>query len=442
MSDNGSRGKRWSPVEIRSAGAAVDLGTTEIRSALWDLGRRRCVGRRYTPNPQARFGADVLSRLSHASASATASAELREITESAIGEALQALCAGLSVSPSALRSVVIVGNTAMLALLTGTHSQELLRPGSWRRKLDCRFEAPAAALRGWGLSPDCRLTIVQPLAGFVGSDLLAGVLALGLDQGPAGSLLIDFGANTEIALWDGARLWATSAAGGPAFEGGGIRCGMPARPGAVQSVACSDTSPPFSLDVIGGERPRGICGSGLVDAAACMLRMNMITAFGRFTGNAAGAESIRLDGDGNVVVTPQDIDALQRAKAGVAASVRCLMKKAQLESSALLRVCVSGAFGTYMNVANGRLIGLLPPIGEDMVELCGNTALAGCEQLLVGEQGFGTAEGPDVTVECMSFLPGYEEAFVENLFLRPWDDSHGLVSGKGAANARSGNQSV
>ena len=399
-------------------GVAADLGTTEVRVSLWDLGKSQRITAKTAPNPQARVGADVLSRLFAASQSESGARELGRLAQDAIGTALKEMCGNQLISCSAIHAVEIVGNTAMLALLTGRGYGDLLKPAAWRRAFEFSFSDPHLVRKTWGVADDCRLDIVQPMGGFVGSDLIAGMLATDLAQGPAGSLLIDFGANTEMALWDGSRLWATSAAGGPAFEGYGISCGMPALPGAIWRVACSPTLP-FEYSVIGQCEPQGICASGLVDAGACLLRSGILSPGGRFKGQTS---TIALDEQRGIIVTSQDIDALQRAKAGVAAAIQMLMNKASVTTEEIQRVCVSGAFGSYLDVANAMSIGLLPLIDEARVKLCGNTALRGCEMLLneSGDTGAVRQAVQEAVVISLSGSAGFEDAFVENLFLRPW----------------------
>ena len=429
MFDDRLRSDEASEAATADFGVAVDLGTTEIRVSL--INHRSCqqVGTGLLPNPQARFGGDILARLAVATESETRAREIGELARGAIVEAMTSMCATGGVSLEDLREVAIVGNTAMLTLLTGEGFAQLLEPEAWNRKIECDFADPAGIRAAWGLNASCQLRVVQPMAGFIGSDLLAGILATELEHGPAGSVLLDFGANTEIALWDGSRLWATSAAGGPAFEWCGIRCGMPAVPGAIWRVSCAPAPKNFELEVVGDGVACGLCGSGLVDAVACMLRSGLLTENGRLSGNARSQNLVALDDRGDVIVTPHDIDALQRAKAGVAAAVQCLLAAAGLTLADIERVCVSGAFGNHLNVDNALSLGLLPPVDERSIELSGNTALAGCELVVCRERKYDSAASLGATVLNMSYLREYEDAFVGNLCLRPWDAADGPLAG-------------
>ena len=157
----------------------------------------------------------------------------------------------------------------MLALLTESDPRTLLLPDSWTLPFDLNPDYAKAWADAIGLSPQAAVEVVSPLAGFVGSDLLAGVVATRLTDQP-GSLLIDFGTNSEMALWDGGTLWVTSAAGGPAFESCGMQCGMPAEPGAIYRVDRQEGSGEMDFQVIGGGEAKGLCGSGLVDLIALL----------------------------------------------------------------------------------------------------------------------------------------------------------------------------
>lgn len=341
-------------------GVAIDLGTTHIRASLWDRTRKQNVRGALVANPQTRFGKDVLARLAAATESLPRAHELSTLAKDAIGAAISDVCTGAGVPTAAVRDIVIVGNTAMLALLTQEGYADLLNPETWNHRIECVFADPASVCSSWGLEAGCHIEVVQPLAGFVGSDLLAGVLAANLQEGPAGSLLIDFGANSEIALWDGTRLWATSTAGGPAFEWCGIHSGMPAQPGAIWRMKRASTATGFESEVIGNGEPKGICASGLVDAIAYLVESGILSIAGQPSGPARGKNHIALTEKETVFVDRRSVDAFQRAKAGVAAATQCLAADAGMTVADIRRVCVSGEFGSSLNIQNARSIGLLP----------------------------------------------------------------------------------
>src|SRR5208337_1231786 len=201
-------------------------------------------------NPQGTYGTDVMARLIAANESQQAARVLRRLAVDAIGSAIMDVATREGIGAEQVVRVAIVGNTAMLALLSGRNSHLLLQPAYWTRHIDCSAENtgnPQELSLELGINSEALIEVLPPLAGFVGSDLLAGVLAAGLLKGERGSLLIDFGTNSEIALWDGRSLWVTSAAGGPAFEGCGIGCGTPAEPGAIYAVSRPRSDRPATL---------------------------------------------------------------------------------------------------------------------------------------------------------------------------------------------------
>jgi uncharacterized 2Fe-2S/4Fe-4S cluster protein (DUF4445 family) len=274
--------------------------------------------------------------------------------------------------------------------------------------------------RSWGLLAGASVEIAPSLSGFVGSDLLAGVLATQLTAGPGVALLIDFGTNSEIALWDATNLWVTSAAGGPAFEGWGMHCGLPAEPGAIYRVELQEPSE-LSFKVVGGGEARGFCGSGLVDLMALLLKSGALRSNGKFAREIGAEGFCPLKGRRDLVLKKGDVDAFQRAKAAIGAGTECLLKGAGLRLEDLTRICVGGAFGRSLQVSNAQDLGLLPGISARKVELCGQTALVGCELLLFAADSTGVLKSLKSRARLinLSQVPEFEDLFIENLYLRP-----------------------
>jgi uncharacterized 2Fe-2S/4Fe-4S cluster protein (DUF4445 family) len=322
--------------------------------------------------------------------------------------------------PAGIFHVTVVGNTAMLALLTETDPGILLQPRSWTLPIACRQEACRDWVSVLGLHRAATVEIVAPCAGFVGSDLLAGVLATQLTDLPGG-LLIDFGTNSEMALWDGHRLWVTSAAGGPAFEGCGMQCGMPAEPGAICHVHGEPDGPGFHLKVLGGGMAKGICGSGIVDLIAFLRATGELTPTGKLTIPHPEEGFVVQPGHSAIRLAHRDVDVFQRAKAAVGVGFQTLLGMARMSAAELNRICVCGAFGEHLAVRSAREIGLLPDITPERVELCGNTALCGCERLLSSPESAMdlAALRRRVAIINLSRLSEFETLFMENLYLQP-----------------------
>lgn len=171
--------------------------------------------------------------------------------------------------------------------------------------------------------------------------------------------------------------------------------------------------------MIGGGEAQGICGSGLIDATACLLRAGIVNRAGNFSRSHGRAEIVLKKGDKMIVLRKGDIDLLQRAKAAIGAATQCLVNRAGMKMKDIKRICVSGAFGSYLDVGNAQAIGLLPQAEIETVELCGNTALSGCRALLLrGASTVYDLKARAVIVN-MSSLPEFEEKFITNLYLGP-----------------------
>ncbi len=400
-----------------SLGAAVDLGTTHISITVLDLSNgKRLTGRRGL-NPQASTGADVMTRLVTSAGSSKDAQRLSSQVIRAIGEGLSEIATRDGTDLARVKRVVIVGNTAMLALLSLKNYNLLLDPRWWTEAIDCLPLETSFWAASWGISRDAEITVIPPLAGFVGSDLLAGVIATGLMEQQPGSLFIDFGTNSELALWDGETLWVTSAAGGPAFEGSGLSCGMPAEPGAVFRVQDSAETGWLSFEVLGGNEPRGMCGSGVVDLVVSLVRERLLNEKGKFAATVPESGFKLCNG---VVLTRKDVDILQRAKAAIGTALHVLLAKAGRGYLDLRRICIGGVFGRYLNIRNAQEIGLLPPVPDRIVETLGNTALAGAELLLAKPDAGERVESVRSRAKIinLSNCDDFEALFLDNLYLR------------------------
>jgi len=404
-----------------SYGLIVDIGTTTLTVALLDLNRREWLGGRSGKNPQSFLGADVVSRLIAAQDSPDDAATLSRLVIDAIGAALNDIGLREGVDPGQVTTCVLAGNTAMLSLLSGKNFHLLLRSDHWAKPVDCEPDSTSSWLETWGAPRQATVRLLPPLGGFVGSDLLAGLVAVNIAQDHNPGLFIDFGTNTEIALWDGGRLWVTSAAGGPAFEGCGLTCGSPAEAGAIYRVLPSGNASELVYETIQHGPPKGVCGSGLVDLLACLLDTGKLTNMGKFSPDVP-AEGFEIAGPPDELrLTLRDVDLLQRAKAAIGAGVAVLLGNAGLAMTDLKRVFCAGTFGAHLNLTNARRIGLLPPSTQAIITSCGNTSLGGCEALL----SFADAEEllnrlrTDARLINLSSSADFEPLFLDNLYLEP-----------------------
>ncbi len=398
-------------VPRKGLGVAIDVGTTTLVAQLLDLTTGAVIAVRTALNPQARYGADVMSRVQHA-VSENGAEQLKEAILRHAGALLKQLAQAADVDFHEICRVVLVGNTVMHHLFCGIDLEPLSR---------YPFETENAGLvricvadSGFDLPSDAEIWFLPCLGSFVGSDILAGILASGLHLRDKPSLLVDLGTNGEIVVGNKEKILVASTAAGPAFEGARISMGMRASSGAIWKVAVPEVgSDALRCDVLGSITPTGLCGSGLVDAVAVGLDMGVITPTGRIKG---GGDMLLQE---PVKLTQTDIRQLQLAKGAIAAGIQILLNAWGACSEDLEHIYLAGAFGNYIDRASARRIGLIE-FAPDRVEPIGNSALLGAKIALFAQDEehlkyarilgttthFGLTADPafqDIYVECMGF---------------------------------------
>ncbi len=350
---------------------AVDLGTTTLVAQLLDLQTGEVIGVESALNAQARHGADIMSRVQFGLTVDGANI-LQNLIRVQIGQMISNLLKNCKCPQRSLQGINIVGNTVMHHLFGGLSVEPLARvPFETTQGNELNWRS---AEIGLDISGNPAVKFLPCLGGFVGSDILAGILAVGMHHSPETIALIDLGTNGEVVVGNRERILCASTAAGPAFEGAQISMGMRATTGAVWKVDSMNGH--LKSEVIGHVPARGICGSGLVDAVAAGLTLGWINPSGRI---ALPEREIVVQSP--VVINQADIRELQLAKGAIAAGLQILLTQAGLRTSDLKRIYLAGAFGNYINVESGRRIGLLdfPP---DMIEQAGNTALRGAKMSL------------------------------------------------------------
>jgi uncharacterized 2Fe-2S/4Fe-4S cluster protein (DUF4445 family) len=431
----------------RGLGIAIDLGTTTIAAQIVDLASGNVLGVETGLNPQARFGSDVMTRIR----ASLAGDDLTAVVRIALGETVARLAHGRE---QQVDEVILVGNTVMHHLFSGRSVEPLAAVPFASPHLGVQSFRPSEL--GWQLPTACAIRFAHCLGGFVGSDILAGIIATGMATGDDLIALVDLGTNGEIAIGNRNGIVCASTAAGPAFEAGAIRMGMRAATGAISYVSLSDAehrtsligtghrtrlkgtgfSPyanptkstgalapegpflqpgPFSVGelkvtVIGDVEPRGICGSGLVDAVAVGLRTGAILPSGRIAG---GSKVFPIAGP--VVLYQADIRELQLAKAAIAAGFKLLLKRLDAQVSDLKSIHLAGAFGNYVQIESAIRIGLID-IGSaraprELVHAAGNTALRGARMLLAtGEPALPIIEHVSLAAD-----PGFQDEFADSM---------------------------
>lgn len=376
-------------------GIAIDLGTTTIVAELVDLASGAVLGVRSSLNPQAAHGADVMSRIQFA----LADGSLTPLIRRHMGRLIRPLGLHRDIS-----EIVIVGNTAMRQIFCGRDVEPLSRAPFHVDDLgEARFH-PAEL--GWNLAGNCTVRFLRCLGGFVGSDILVGVLACGLSGADRLSALVDLGTNGEIVVGDRKRLLCASAAAGPAFEAASIKMGMRATSGAIHHVFIEGDR--LRCEVVGGGEARGICGSGVVDAVAAGLDIRAVQTNGRLSNGALVlAPPVSLE--------QRDIRELQLAKGAIAAGLRLLSARFGARVGELGAIYLAGAFGNYVRVPSARRIGLIES-AEEAVAPVGNAALHGAKLALLG-----LADPDAIACEHVSLAEdrGFHDAFAGCLTFPP-----------------------
>jgi len=372
---------------------AVDVGTTTLAAALVDLqtGKPRDVASRL--NPQTRWGDDVLTRIVFARNEADGLAQLQGAIAKAIDEMAGELVASAGVGREAIYEIMLAGNTTMQQIALGIDPQ-WLGEVPFAPTLGPSASVPAASL-GISIHPAGMLTAFPVIGGFVGGDTVAGIVATGLAQCEKPTLLVDIGTNGEIVLAHRGRLNAASTAAGPAFEGARIQHGMRGSAGAIEKVVIGADGR-LAYHVIGGQRPIGICGSGLIDLVAELLRVGVVSCEGRLLVEEmpGGLAARRTSFDGKpafllagpdetehgrpIVLTQRDIRELQLATGAIRAGIGMLLARFGLAPGDVDTVLLAGGFGNYIRRNHAQRIGLLPPeIPRQRIRYQGNTSLAG-----------------------------------------------------------------
>ena len=423
---------------------AFDLGTTTVVATLLDVGTGTPLAVASMLNKQQPFGGDVISRISATMMDPEALGRLQVAAGATLAELAAQVCREGAVDPASVYEVAVAGNATMTALVLGVDPEPLgVAPFVMS---SAQPPSVLASEVGLALHPRARAFFFPALGAYVGGDIVAGMLATGMDRDKRTRLFIDVGTNCEIVLSDGDTILATAAPAGPAFEGGAIRCGMRAADGAIETVKLDPASSddPVVLGVIGDVEPRGLCGSGLVDVVAELVRVGLLDASGRLVPDedAAGlapglADRMARIGEERVFLlhrpTPEtvpaecvylsqrDVRELQFAKAAISTGWSLLLEQLGLEHRDVQQVLLAGSFGSYLSPASAVRIGLVPKLPVLRILAAGNVAGEGAKMALlsVRERAGAAALLEEVAYVELSDRPDFNDAFVEQLSFSP-----------------------
>ena len=352
-------------------GAAVDIGTTTIAARLYNS-EGRLLSSAGSVNPQVSLGADVISRIDAALSGKRE--ELVSSVRTCVKGLLVALCDDAKMQTGDIQRVVMTGNTVMLSFLADRD----VEPFSHAPFLVEHLFGECVLGSELGITEQGADTVVyiSPcISAFVGADVVCGILSTGLDA-ETGSMLVDVGTNGEMALWNGKRIIASATAAGPAFEGVGISSGMRGCVGAVDRVSVKDGA--LYSHVIGDTEPKGICGSGLIDALSCMLELGIVDGSGFL-------EESPYTVSPGVSLSRRDIRMLQLAKSAICAGILTILDSERMDARNVPKLYLAGGFGSYMDKRSAARIGLFPKVLLPVTKSVGNSALEGAAMLLLND---------------------------------------------------------
>lgn len=415
-------------------GVAVDIGTTTVVVSLIDMSTGLEAATASAVNPQGRHGQDVLSRIGYAE-HADGLKKLNRLIVQGVNQLISAVCEESGVRRERVYEIVVAGNATMIHLLLGIPPTPIgvspyvtvLRDGATVNAADL----------GLQISDFGQAHVLPSVSGYVGADIVAGVLTTGLHESEAPALLVDIGTNGEIVFGSRDGLVACSCAAGPALEGMNIRCGTVAVEGAIETVSINGS---VEFKTIGGATPVGICGSGIIDAVAELLKASVVQRSGRMVtapefAEAAGDPSVaaRIDkngearflltenhssGDTNpIFISQKDIRQVQLAKGAVSSGIRVLLEEVGVQASDVARVYVAGAFGQHLRIESLVRIGLIPEELASNVVFVGNSSKTGAALSLLSKEKRAEAQKIARKIKYfeLSIYPGYERLFIEAL---------------------------
>ena len=412
---------------------AYDLGTTTVVATLLDLNSGTPIAVKSMLNKQQPFGADVISRISATMLDETALQRLREAAQATLNQLTDEVIQEAGISHLNVYEVAVAGNATMIQLILGVDPE----PVGVAPFITATQNWPVLNAKEFGLEihPQARAYIFPSFGAYVGGDIVAGVLASGMDRDKRVRLFIDVGTNCEIVLSDGNTILTTAAPAGPAFEAASIKCGMRAADGAIEVVKINKEG--VILQVIGEVEPQGMCGSGLVDAVAELAKIGVLDQSGRFVSQEVlekdfpklsnrlitletNEKAFVLHGDKEdplVYLTQRDVRELQFAKASIATGWRLLMEQLNLKDDDIQQVLLAGSFGSYLSPASAIQIGLVPKIPVMRIVSAGNVAGEGAKMVLLSqpERNGATALLNEVEYVELSDRADFNDKFVIQL---------------------------
>ena len=408
-------------------GFAVDIGTTKLAGYLVDLGSGATVAKTGAMNPQIAYGEDVVSRIAYSRGEEQAGKVLQSCLVEALNIMLDELCRASDVRNEQVVQAVFVGNTAMHHLFAGLPVNQLaLAPYVPSVSEALAFRASRVRLQ---MAPGGYIQLLPNIAGYVGADHMAAILATEVWKAKEPTMLIDIGTNTEISLAVGGKIFSCSCASGPAFEGAHIRNGMRAAEGAIESFQIIDQKK-FTY-TIGNQKPMGVCGSGILDIIAELRKAGILDTKGAFQfvhpdvqSRESGTEFVLVQKENtahgeDISISRRDVNEIQLAKAAIRTGIDILIEAAMIQPGDLQKIIIAGAFGTYIRLESAIRIGLLPNLPVERFTQVGNAAGMGAKQTLVSAGLLRLAEdlAREVNYIELTTHPEFQRKFLDAMYL-------------------------
>lgn len=413
-------------------GVAIDIGTTSVVVCLVDLINQKLIDKASSGNAQIKYGADVINRIVFASKKDGLEVLHRAIIHETINPLLQSIYEKNNISKDNIISVVASANTTMASLFLGVYPDYLRR----EPYIPPFMKSPKLVGEDIGLdvNPSAYVYLAPNVASYVGGDITAGVLSAGIWASEENVLFIDLGTNGEIVFGNKDFMMSCACSAGPAFEGGGIRCGMRASFGAIEKVTINPETLVPTLGIIGDCDPVGICGSGIIDLICQMILNGIIDRRGKIQKDL-DCNRIRFDEHGigeyilafkdeynlenDITVNEVDIDNFIRAKGAIYSGASVLLQSLGMDFTVLDKVYIAGGIGNSLNIENAITIGLLPDVDRDKFQYIGNSSLVGSYLALISRSAKNKLEeiANQMTYVELSVYPGYMDEFVSACFI-------------------------
>jgi uncharacterized 2Fe-2S/4Fe-4S cluster protein (DUF4445 family) len=414
----------------RALGVAADIGTTTVVVYVFDLATGKLLDVKADYNAQIKYGEDVVTRMSYTINDESNLAKMQGAIVETLNGLVAAALSSIGASPADIYDMVVAGNSVMTSFLIGADPSAISKAPYIPPFLNSvRVNLCSLGLSG---NPACELRSLPLISGYVGGDVVADVLVSGMHRRNSTSLLIDLGTNGEVVIGSSQGMLTASCAAGPALEGYGITQGMRAMSGAIESVAMDRDTGEVFYRTITGAKPRGICGSGVVDSIVAMLAAGVLETSGRISVGTSdrvveyGRENafVIVNGkdsaDGrDIVLTQGDIRRFQLAKAAIYAATSILMSKMKVGVEDIGRLYVAGAFGNYISPVNAMIVGLLPEMSSDRITQIGNGSGMGACGLLMDKGMWKDAELISRIAQPveLNLVTGFQKEYVDATFL-------------------------